>query len=102
MAFSIDASSIVILETRRGVDATAFIVSDDQKRVGKIHDVEEKIVADVMFACASARSAFVAEARRLHPVVFGRTDHGDEVFISEYARILLAEAERRLLSELGT
>ncbi|VXC78205.1 conserved hypothetical protein [Burkholderia sp. 8Y] len=101
MAFSIDASSVAFLQTRRGVDAMAFIVSDDNKRVGEIHDVAEKIVADVTFSCGSARLAFIAEARRLHPVVLGRADHGDGVYVSEYARALLAEAERKLLSDLG-
>ncbi|WP_248324130.1 MULTISPECIES: hypothetical protein [unclassified Caballeronia] len=42
MAFSIDAPSIAFIQTRRGVNAVAFIVSDDQKRVGKIHDVVER------------------------------------------------------------
>ncbi|WP_250537035.1 hypothetical protein [Caballeronia sp. AZ10_KS36] len=102
MAFSIDASSIVFKETHRGINATAVILTSDGKRVGEIHDVAEKIVADVEFTCADARVAFAVEARRLHPVVLGRADHRDDVFISEYARILLADAEKVLLSRLST
>ncbi|EKS72653.1 hypothetical protein BURK_004352 [Burkholderia sp. SJ98] len=102
MAFSIDASSIVFKETRRGIDATAVILTSDGKRAGEIHDVAEKIVADVDFTCADARVAFAAEARRLHPVGLGRADHSDDIFISEYARVLLADAERVLLSGLST
>jgi hypothetical protein len=102
MAFSIDASSIVFKETRRGINASAVIISSDGRRVGEIHDVAEKIVADVDFTSPDARAAFAAEARRLHPVVLGRADHRDDVFISEYARILLADAEKVLLSGLST
>jgi hypothetical protein len=102
MAFSIDASSIVFKETRRGINATAVILASDGKRVGEIHDVAEKIVADVNFTCPDARAAFAAEARRIHSVVLGRADHGDDIFISEYARILLADAEKALLSGLST
>ncbi|MDR5755204.1 MULTISPECIES: hypothetical protein [unclassified Caballeronia] len=94
MAFTIDASSIVFKQTRRGINATAVILTDGGKRVGEIHDVAEKIVADVKFVEADARDAFAAEARRLHPVVLGRADHGDDIFISEYARVLLADAEK--------
>jgi hypothetical protein len=102
MAFTIDVASIVFKETRRGINATAVILTSDSKRVGEIHDVAEKIVADVNFTCADARAAFAAEARRLHPVVLGRADHGDDIFISEYARILLADAEKILLSNLSS
>ncbi|KMZ13396.1 hypothetical protein BHUM_01728 [Candidatus Burkholderia humilis] len=102
MAFSIDVSSIVFKQTRRDINATAVILADDSKRVGEIYDVAERIVADVNFTCVNARAAFAAEARRLHPVVLGRADRGDDVFISEYARVLLADAEKILLSELSS
>lgn len=55
------------------------------------------IVTDVMFVSAEARIAFVAEARRVNPVVLGRADHSDDVIASEYARMLLAEADKVLL-----
>lgn len=42
MAFNIDASSIAFKETRRGINATAVIISSDGERVGKIHDVAER------------------------------------------------------------
>ncbi|SOE91476.1 hypothetical protein SAMN05446927_8403 [Caballeronia arationis] len=102
MAFTIDASSIVFKQTCRGINATAVILADGGKRVGEIHDVAEKIAADVKFVGADARDAFAAEARRLHPVVLGRADHSDDIFISEYARVLLADAEKLLLSELSS
>jgi hypothetical protein len=102
MAINIDASSIVFKQTRRGINATAVILTSDGKRVGEIHDVAEKIVTDVDFTCADARAAFAAEARRLHPVVQGRADHSDDMSISEYARVLLADAEKILLSNLSS
>ncbi|KAK42307.1 hypothetical protein CR51_15145 [Caballeronia megalochromosomata] len=100
MAFRIDPSSIAFLETRRGINATATIVSDEGVNIGEVDDIAERIVADVTFVSAAARSAFVGEARRVNPVVLGRTDHNDDIFASEYARALLAEAEKILLSSM--
>ncbi|MFM0051546.1 hypothetical protein [Caballeronia grimmiae] len=100
MGFSVDAGTIEFQHTRRGVNATATIVSEDGSPAGQINDVAEMIVADVMFVSADARVAFVAEARRVNPVVLGRTDHNDDIFASEYARALLAEAEQVLLARM--
>ncbi|WP_244808678.1 MULTISPECIES: hypothetical protein [Caballeronia] len=100
MAFRVDPSSIAFLETRRGINATATIVSDEGVKIGRVDDIAERIVADVTFISAAARSAFIEQARRVNPVVLGRADHNDDVFASEYARALLAEAEKILLSRL--
>lgn len=102
MGFSIDASSIVFEETRRGINATGVILTSDGERVGEMHDIAEKIVADVDFTSPDARAAFAVDARRLHPVVLGRADHRDDIFISEHAGILFADAEKVVLSELST
>ncbi|WP_061165170.1 hypothetical protein [Caballeronia temeraria] len=75
-------------------------MSDEGVKIGDVDDIAEKIVADVSFVSAAARSAFVEEARLENPVVLGRTDHNDDMFASEYARALLAEAEKILLSRL--
>ncbi|MFM0139238.1 hypothetical protein [Caballeronia grimmiae] len=100
MAFRIDPSSIAFLETRRGINATATIVSDEAVKIGEVDDIAERIVADVTFVSAAARSAFVEEARLVNPIVLGRADHNDDIFASEYARALLAEAEKVLLSSM--
>ncbi|WP_250508028.1 MULTISPECIES: hypothetical protein [unclassified Caballeronia] len=100
MAFRIDPSSIAFLETRRGINATATILSDEGVKIGEVDDIAERIVADVTFVSAAARSAFVGEARRVNPVVFGRTDHNDDIYASEYARALLATAEQVLLTRI--
>jgi hypothetical protein len=100
MAFRIDPSSIAFNETRRGINATATIVSDDGVRIGGVDDIAERIVADVTFVSAAARLAFVGEARRVNPVVLGRTDHNDDFYASEYARALLATAEQVLLTRI--
>jgi len=47
MAFRIDPSSIAFLETRRGINATATIVSDKGVKIGRVDDIAERIVADV-------------------------------------------------------
>jgi hypothetical protein len=44
------------------------------------------------------RTTFVAEARRVNPIVLGRADQNDDIFASEYARALLAKAEQVLLA----
>jgi hypothetical protein len=98
MAFRIDPSSIAFLETRRGINATATIVSDEGVKIGEV--IAERIIADVTFVSAAARSAFIEQARRVNPVVLGRADHNDDVFASEFARALLADAEKILLSRL--
>ncbi|SAK86496.1 hypothetical protein AWB77_04613 [Caballeronia fortuita] len=100
MAFRIDPSSIAFLETRRGINATATIVSDEGVKIGEVDDIAEKIVADVAFVSAAARLAFVEEARLVNPIVLGRADHNDDIFASEFARALLAEAEKVLLSNM--
>ena len=98
MGFTVDASTIEFQHTRRGVNATATIVTEDGTPAGQVHDVAEMIVADVMFVSAEARVAFVAEARRVNPIVLGRADQNDDIFASEYARALLAKAEQVLLA----
>ncbi|WP_250520737.1 MULTISPECIES: hypothetical protein [unclassified Caballeronia] len=67
MAFRIDPSSIVSVETRRGINATATIVSDEGVEIGEVDDITVRIVADVAFVSAGARSAFIKEARRANP-----------------------------------
>lgn len=94
MAFRIDPASIVFTDTRRGINATATILSDDGAKIGDVDDIAERIVADVAFVSAVARSAFVEEARRVNPLVLGRADHNDDIFTSEYSRALFAEAEQ--------
>jgi hypothetical protein len=86
MAFRIDPSSIAFTETRRRINATATIVSDEGVRIGEVDDIAERIVADVTFVSPAARSAFDGD------------DHNVDIFASEYARALLAEAEQVLLS----
>ena len=100
MPFCIDASSIAFTKTRRGINARATILSEDGTRIGEISDIAERIVADVEFVSLAVRSAFVKEARNVNPTVFGRADHNDEIFASEYARALLAEAEHVLLARM--
>jgi hypothetical protein len=102
MEFSIDHSTIVFRQTRRGINATATIMVNGTEPVGQIHDVAEKIVADVTFATTTARAAFVTEARQARPIIFEKMDHDDSIFISEYARALLAAAEQRMLSEISS
>ncbi len=43
MAFRIDPLSIAFLESRRGINATATIVSDEGVRIGEVDDIAEKI-----------------------------------------------------------
>ena len=98
MPYTIDPLSIQFTETRHGVNATARILFDG-KKVGTIHDHAERIVTDVTFATEECRVAFATEARRVLVTVFGKADHHDSAFISEYARALLQEAEADLLKQ---
>jgi hypothetical protein len=69
------------------------------QRIGTIHDFAERIVTDVFFNTEQERAAFAAEARRILVSVFGKTDHCDSAYVSEYARQLLKQAEQRLLAQ---
>ncbi|MDR5763440.1 hypothetical protein [Caballeronia sp. LZ035] len=96
MPYTIDPLSIQFTETRHGINATARILLDG-KKVGTIHDHTERIVTDVTFTTEEDRFAFAAEARRVLVTVFGKANHHDSAFISEYARALLKQAEDELL-----
>ncbi|BCQ29113.1 hypothetical protein NK8_73030 (plasmid) [Caballeronia sp. NK8] len=98
MTYTIDPFSIQFTETRRGFNATGKILLDG-KVVGTINDFAEKIVTDVFFDSEQDRAAFATEARRVMVSVFGKTDHNDSVFVSEYARCLLEQAEEWLLTQ---
>lgn len=98
MTYTIDPFSIQFTETRRGINATARILCDG-KHVGTINDFAERIVTDVFFDSEQERAAFAAEARRILVSVFGKTDHSDSAYVSEYARQLLEQAEQRLLAQ---
>ncbi|SAK93446.1 hypothetical protein AWB75_06673 [Caballeronia catudaia] len=98
MTYTIDPLSIEFTETRRGVNATAKILRGGQ-RIGTINDFAERIVTDVFFTSEQERAAFAAEARRILVRVFGKTDHSDSAYVSEYARQLLEQAEQRLLAQ---
>ncbi|SAK81649.1 hypothetical protein AWB78_03934 [Caballeronia calidae] len=98
MTYTIDPLSIEFTETRRGVNATAKILREGQC-IGTINDVAERIVTDVFFDSEQERVAFAAEARRILVSVFGKTDHSDNAYVSEYARQLLEQAERWLLAQ---
>ncbi|WP_321794754.1 hypothetical protein [Caballeronia sp. J97] len=97
MTYTIDPFTIQFTETRRGVNATAKILLDGQV-VGTIDDIAERIVTDVFFDSEQSRVAFADEARRVMVSVFGKTDHNDSAFVSEYARRLLEQAEEWLLT----
>lgn len=98
MIYTIDPFSIQFTETRRGVNATAKILLDG-KPIGTIKDFAERIVTEVFFSSERERAAFAAEARRVLVTVFGKADHHDSVFVYEYARKLLEQAEQWLLTQ---
>ncbi|MEZ2355026.1 AraC family transcriptional regulator [Caballeronia sp. RCC_10] len=54
MAFRIDPSSIAFDENRRGINATATIVSDEGVRIGEVEDTAERIVAEATQVLAGA------------------------------------------------
>ncbi|CAL8481108.1 hypothetical protein [Caballeronia sp. S22] len=101
MPYSIDPVSIQLSETSHGVNATARILLDG-RAVGTIHDHAERIVTDVVFGTEEDRVAFAIEARRSLVTVFGKANHHDSAFISEYARALLQQAEQWLLTQSRT
>lgn len=98
MTYTIDPFSIQFTETRRGFNATGKILLDG-KVVGTINDIAEKIVTDVFFDSEQDRAAFATEARRVMVSVFGKANHNDSAFVSEYARCLLEQAEEWLLTQ---
>ncbi len=96
MTYAVNHVQVGYSTSRRGIYARAPIDLDG-KRIGTLDDDPVKIIANVEFVSLDAKVAFTAAAKQAMPVIWGRDDHPDHVYVSEYARKLLSDAEEKAL-----
>lgn len=86
-------------KTRRGVAAWSKIRNEQGEVVGELDDQAEAIVAHVTFKSPEIRKEFLEEAKMALKDVVSPT-HGEEYFISEYARTMSMDADLDYVEEL--